>query len=216
MGGCRSRAWTAGYGPETFLVRLSDGCGMEPEFGAGDVVYVDPDEPAEQCRFVAVRPCPEDAVTDYTEIGALELSIPAKRTDGSVTFRLRPTNDATAEGGEVSIEAVDDTGARLGPVTLSIEDAETVHFNSGGLEDGNAAKGLPEGVGSSEGDWRLILDSDLDFEVLSYIRTEDGFLTAMHDTVPVRDVAYEVAVFNPGSNPTRQPFVYAGFRQSQP
>ena len=86
------------------MVRLSDGCGMEPEFRAGDFVYVDPDEPAEPCRFVAVRPCPEDAVTDYTEIGALEPSIPANRTDGSVTFRLRPTNDATAEAGAVTSE----------------------------------------------------------------------------------------------------------------
>ena len=105
-----------------------------------------------------------------------------------------------AEAGEVSIEAIDDTGARLGPITLSIEANETVHFNSGDLEDGNAAKGLPVGVGSGEGDWRLVLSSELDFEALSYIRTEDGVLTAMHDTVPVRDGAYEVAIFNPGSN----------------
>ena len=104
------------------------------------------------------------------------------------------------EAGEVSIEAVDDTGARLGPVSLAIEAGETVHFNSGDLEDGNAAKGLPEGVGSGEGDWRLVLSSELDFEALSYIRTGDGFLTAMHDTVPVRDGAYDVAIFNPGSN----------------
>ena len=102
--------------------------------------------------------------------------------------------------GEVSIEAVDDTGARLGPVSLAIEAGETVHFNSGDLEDGNAAKGLPEGVGSGEGDWRLVLNSEIDFEALSYIRTGDGFLTAMHDTVPVRDGAYDVAIFNPGSN----------------
>ena len=104
------------------------------------------------------------------------------------------------ESGEVSIEAVDDTGARLGPVTLFIEAGETAHFNSGDLEDGNVAKGLSDEVGSGEGDWRLVLNSELDFEALSYIRTEDGFLTAMHDTVPVRDGAYEVAIFNPGSN----------------
>ena len=107
------------------------------------------------------------------------------------------------EAGELSIEAIDDTGARRGPITLSIEGGETVHFNSGDLEDGNAVKGLPEGIGSGEGDWRLVLDSDLDFEVLSYIRTGDGFLTAMHDTVPVRDGAYDVAIFNPGGNPNQ-------------
>ena len=109
--------------------------------------------------------------------------------------------DHAAEAGEVFIEAIDDTGRRLGPVTLSIEAGETVHFNSGHLEDGNAAKGLPEGVGSGEGDWRLVLDSEFDFEALSYIRTEDGFPTAMHDTVPMRDGTCRVAIFNPGSNP---------------
>ena len=104
------------------------------------------------------------------------------------------------EAGEVSIEAIDDTGMRYGPVTLSLDAGETQHFNSGDLEDGNAAKGLPDGVGPGEGDWRLVLDSELDIEVLAYIRTEDGLLTAMHDTVPVRDGTYEVAIFNPGSN----------------
>ena len=115
---------------------------------------------------------------------------------------VRVINHA-AEAGEVTIEAVDDTGMRLGPVTLLVDAGATAHFNSGDLEDGNAAKGLPAGVGSGEGDWRLVLDSDLDFEALSYIRTADGFLTAMHDTVPVRDGAYEVAIFNPGSNPNQ-------------
>ena len=37
-------------------------------------------------------------------------------------------------------------------------------------------------------------------EVLSFIRTRDGFLTAMHDVAPERDGVHRVAVFNPGSN----------------
>ena len=106
----------------------------------------------------------------------------------------------SGESGEVSIEAFDDTGTMAGPVTLTLDANETAHFNSEDLEEGNTAKGLSTGVGPGEGDWRLVLDSDLDFEVLSYIRTEDGFLTAMHDVVPIRDGSYRVAVFNPGSN----------------
>ena len=122
------------------------------------------------------------------------------RASGTVREGFARVINHDGEAGEVSIEAVDDTGARLGPVTLFIEAGETAHFNSGDLEDGNVAKGLSDGVGSGEGDWRLVLNSELDFEALSYIRTGDGFLTAMHDTVPVRDGAYEVAIFNPGSN----------------
>ena len=75
-----------------------------------------------------------------------------------------------------------------------------MHFNSKDLEDGNAGKGLTGSAGPGQGDWRLELTSELDIEALSYIRTTDGFLTAMHDTVPVVDGRHEVAIFNPGSN----------------
>ena len=103
--------------------------------------------------------------------------------------------------GEVSVEAIDDSGTVLGTAALSIAGGATAHFNSSDLQDGNPEKGLSGGVGSGEGDWRLLLDSELDFEALSYIRTEDGFLTAMHDVAPLSDGAYRVVTFNPGSNP---------------
>ena len=104
------------------------------------------------------------------------------------------------EAGEATIAAFDDEGTSYGPLTLSIRATETIHFNSADLEDGNAGKGLAGGTGPGQGDWRLEVDSDLDIEVLSYIRTGDGFLTAMHDTAPAEDGRHDVAVFNPGSN----------------
>ena len=106
----------------------------------------------------------------------------------------------SAEAGEVRIDAVDDEGESYGPVVLSIGAGETAHFNSDDLENGNAEKDLSGATDSGEGDWRLQLTSDLDIEVLSYIRTGDGFLTAMHDTVPSEDGKHRVAFFNPGSN----------------
>ena len=105
--------------------------------------------------------------------------------------------------GEVQVVAVDDGGARVGPVTLTLNAKQTVHFNSGDLQRGNAAKGLPDGVGlATRGDWRLELTSELDIAVTSYIRTEDGFLTSMHDLAPpgVAAQAARVPIFNPGSN----------------
>ena len=103
--------------------------------------------------------------------------------------------------GEVRIEAVDDGGMVHGPVTLSLEAEETVHFNSDDLEGGNAGKGLSGGTGPpGRGDWRLKLSSGLDIEVLSYIRTTDGFLTSMHDVAPVTTDVHRVVVFNPGDN----------------
>ena len=103
--------------------------------------------------------------------------------------------------GRVTIEALDDSGTRFGPVSLDLGAGETVHFNSHDLEAGNPAKGLSGGVGLGEGDWRLELTSTLDLQVLSYIRTVDGFLTSMHDVAPrTADGNLRIPFFNPGSN----------------
>ena len=111
----------------------------------------------------------------------------------------------SAEAGEVTIDPVDDSGREFDTITLSIDASETVHFNSGDLETGNEGKGLSGSTGSGQGDWRLAFSSELDIEVLSYIRTEDGFLTAMHDVAPVEGDIHQVAIFNPGSNPPYSP-----------
>ena len=106
--------------------------------------------------------------------------------------------------GEVTIEAIDDDGASYEPLTLAIAAGGTRHFNSRDLEAGNVGKGLTGATGRGRGDWRLELASDLDIEVLSYIRTGGGFATSMHDTARWRDGGYQIAVFNPGSNRNQQ------------
>ena len=101
------------------------------------------------------------------------------------------------EDGHVFIEAVDDAGVRARRARLDVGARRAVHFNSEDLERGNAAKGLSGGVGApTAGDWRLSVVSALDVEVLSYIRTEDGFVTAMHDVAADAMVPF----FNPGGN----------------
>ena len=106
----------------------------------------------------------------------------------------------SAEAGEISIDPVDDGGRAFDTNTLSIDANETIHFNSNDLETGNEGKGLNGSTGSGEGAWRLAFTSDLDIEVLSYIRTTDGFLTAMHDVAPADGDIRRIAIFNPGSN----------------
>ena len=107
----------------------------------------------------------------------------------------------SGQAGTVELHAIDDSGQRFGPISLSLDATETVHFNSADLEDGNASKGLPEGVGSGEGDWRLELSTTLDIEPLAYIRTEDGFVTSVHDLVAEgTSMRYHVPLFNPASN----------------
>ena len=108
----------------------------------------------------------------------------------------------SAASGTVEVEAIDDSGMRVGPVALTLQAGATAHFNSDDLEAGNADKGLPQGVGpASFGNWRLEMTSDLDIEVLSYARTSDGFVTSLHDALPVQaGVHRSVVFFNPAEN----------------
>ena len=100
----------------------------------------------------------------------------------------------------VNVVAFDETGREYEPLTLTVGANKTVHFNSDDLELGNAGKGLTGSTGAGEGDWRLQLTSDGEIAVLSYIRTNDGFLTSMHDVVPGVENRHRVPIFNPGRN----------------
>ena len=112
---------------------------------------------------------------------------------------VRVINDSDA-GVDASITAIDRTGRRYGPLTLTVGAHEAVHINSDDLEAGNPGKGLPEGTGPGDGDWRLEVVSDLELTVLGYMRTQDGFVTSMHDVVPVAGNGYRIVTFNPSSN----------------
>ena len=165
-------------------------------------------------------------LVESAQRGTVTVTVSATDTDGTETVRtfdvrvvsrsmavsyMPPAMDDRRQGfvrvinhsnepGEVRVQAIDDDGRAYGPATLSVAANGTRHFNSDDLERGNAGKGLSGGVGPGQGGWRLELDSDLDIEVLSYIRTADGFLTAMHDVAPEKDGVHRVAIFNPGSN----------------
>ena len=139
-------------------------------------------------------------------------ALPDVDASNTALIALFPSaSDATREGfvrvinrsdeaGEVRVAAIDDTGVRIESAVLNIGSHETVHFNSGDLEGGAVHKGLSGGTGPGEGDWRLKFSTDLDIEVLAYIRTTDGFLTAMHDVVERGLNGHRVAIFNPGRN----------------
>ena len=108
------------------------------------------------------------------------------------------------ESGTVAIHGVDDSGMQHGPIALTLGPNAARQFNSDDLENGNPSKGLEDGLGDGEGDWRLTLRTDLDIEPLAYIRTEDGFVTAMYEVVPRTATGYHVPIFNPGSNQSQR------------
>ena len=103
----------------------------------------------------------------------------------------------SAAAGAVPVTATDDAGWTRAPLLLKVGAGATVEFDSRDLELGGA--GLSGATGPGTGDWRLVLDSTLDIEVLPYVRGAGGFAAPMDATAP-RDAsgALRVALFNPG------------------
>ena len=150
---------------------------------------------------------------------ALETHIPALREAGAAvvfgwTVPLFPSA-ADASGrtgvvrvlnrsdmdGMVLVEAVDEAGRMSGPATLTLAAGAAAQFDSADLENGNAEMGLAEGIGPpTQGNWRLLLWSVLDIEVLAYVRTPDGFLTPAHAELPRTGDSLSAFLFNPASN----------------
>ena len=125
-------------------------------------------------------------------------------SDASGRRGLLRVINGSREAALVRIEAFDDAGAAYGLLELSVGPGAVAHIDSDDLEFGAAGKGLTGGTGAGDGDWRLELRSDQEIDVLAYVRSEDGFLTAMHDAVAVRDGRRRVSLFNPGSNARQQ------------
>ena len=107
------------------------------------------------------------------------------------------------EAGTVTVRARDDSGTERGSFTIPIGANQVRHFNSDDLENGSTAKGVT-GVGNGTGHWRLTVSGDLDLQVLAYMRTDDGFLTALHDIVGDAGRTHQVPILNPGSNTKRE------------
>ena len=117
--------------------------------------------------------------------------------------RITNVSSDENESGTVDVFATDDSGRRVGPVTLPLEPGGSVHFNSSDLEQGAPAKGITQGVGTGSGNWRLTFTSKLWIDASAFVRTRDGFLTSMHDIGRSFRGRHHLPIFNPASN-TRQ------------
>ena len=130
------------------------------------------------------------------QAGAILLFLPAGNAlhEG----QLRVTNRSAA--GEIRIRAVDDAGQAAGPVTLRVGGSRTVTLSSNDLETGNASKGLPIGLGSGDGNWRLVLESELNLDVFAYARSHDGVVTVAHNVAAAGNRHHHVPFFNPAGD----------------
>ena len=115
---------------------------------------------------------------------------------------VRIINRST-EAGSATVYATDDSGVVRGYFTIPLGANQVQYFDSNDLENGNAKRGIA-GIGNGTGDWRLTVSSDLDIQVLTYMRTADGFLTALHDIVGNTGRRHQVPILNPGSNTRRE------------
>ena len=91
----------------------------------------------------------------------------------------------SADSAEVSIEAFDATDRAYEELRLALEADSSAEFDATDLEQGNAEKGLTGSTGPGEGDWWLELRSESDIEVLSYVDTASGPLSALRGTAGV-------------------------------
>ena len=145
---------------------------------------------------LAVWPVAAPAQNTHT----LPLVRPADFASQESLVRIVNRSDTS---GTVQVNAIDDDGDRFGPVTLTLGARQALNITSSDWERGNAAKGLPVGIGDGRGSWRLELTTELTIDALAYIRTPDKFLTSMHDAAPVSGGSHWVPFFNPGSNKTK-------------
>ena len=158
---------------------------------------------------------PDGFVTSLTDV------VP-KGVDGTnEVFFANPASNQTQQSfirvvnrtdvaGVVVVSAVDDSGTAApgGDVTFSLGPNESKQFNSLDYENGNPVKGLTGALGDGTGKWRLSFSSLLDLEVMSLIRTPDGFLTNLSGVTPNDDQGNKRIFFaNPASNTDQQTFI---------
>ena len=103
----------------------------------------------------------------------------------------------SGEAGDVAVTAIDDSGAAFGPVTLFVDAGQAIEFSSMDLERGNAQMGIATGIGGGQGDWRLVLETDLDIEPLVRVHTPSGFVGELDATVPRRSFYHIVSLLAP-------------------
>ena len=95
----------------------------------------------------------------------------------------------------VSITAFDDTGRRFGPIAVPVEAGHTAELSSSDIEQGNPIKGLPRGIGTGQGDWRLVLQSSAELDALAYAESAEGLRTPLRNIAPSPDELRHVPLF---------------------
>ena len=191
--------------------------GLQPRTGLSVFSASKPSNPA-----FAKSVSPAMASTAHAVSTAVLASVAASASSSTGSARMVPlfpsASDArgrqgfarvinhSEEAGEVEIEAFDDEGMSYGPLTLTIDAGETVHFNSNDLEEGNANKGLTGNTGSGQGDWRL--------DVLKRTGHRGAVVHPDHGRVPDGDARHGSGCGRPSRGGDLQPREQRGTRRA--
>ncbi|MDX2299985.1 MAG: hypothetical protein NW204_09690, partial [Xanthomonadaceae bacterium] len=149
---------------------------------------------------------PKPAPGEYAAYFANPASNPNQQTFLRVVNRSR-------QSGTVMVSGIDENGAMApgGDLSFTLEPLQAVQFTASDLELGNPAKGLAGALGDGAGKWWLSVFSPLSLEVMSLIRTPDGFLTSLSATAPraATDVDADklVLVANPADETQQETFI---------
>ena len=117
--------------------------------------------------------------------GVHRVSLFPSASDGAGRRGVVRVVNRSPEPAKVAIEAFDATDRAYEGLRLALGGESSVQFDATDLEQGNESKGLTGSTGSGEGDWWLELTSESDIEVLSYVDTATGPLSAVRGTAGV-------------------------------
>ena len=109
---------------------------------------------------------------------------------------LRILNTQTTRGeGALRVTAFNDAGETVGPAELPFKRLSGTNYT---------AADIMEALELPAGNWRFKVDSYWQVSMLSYVRTNDGFLAPAHDALQRNDEGrLVVPLFNPASNEKR-------------
>ncbi len=154
---------------------------------------------------------PKGYLTNLSTLPDLTERVPGERT----LWLVPPASNVQQQGfvrlsnrenraSDVALWGIDDAGRRsTGTITLRLTPRQSLQLTSQDLEAGNPDKGVTGSLGSGTGNWRLVVLTDLDLMPMGLIRTPDGFLTTVHDTVAGDGLNTRVPMFNPADNPNQ-------------
>lgn len=113
--------------------------------------------------------------------------------------------NATAQTALISIDGFDSNGVEGdSQINAEIEPGATLFFNSEDIELGNSSKGFNGRFGEGNGPWKLKIGSNVELTVGGYIRTDNGFLSSIHDYAESESTTrFNIPIFNPGSNTSK-------------